>query len=292
MHKQRLCTCELAMLLNRYTAFSIHFALSLLIFLSLVAVMYFYWFPGDLFFMDGGWEGIKLVAMVDLVLGPFLTLLLFKRGKPSLVFDMSVIAAIQVAALAYGFYATYNQRIVAYVYSDEQFNTLTISEYRESSNTLTEKGETPQPLTRFGDKFPVNVYTQPFDRDSYGEYLVSIFNDFPEIRERSDMYLDIREHHPQLAARQLTQESLQNEGRLEALTQAVKSAGHELDAVELYPLQARFEAGIAVFDPHSKRIVDVIRDTKISKFAAQKENTGRNETDDTPVTVTDNQLEQ
>ena len=116
------------MVLNRYTAFSIHFALSLLVFLSLVAVMYFYWFPGDLFFMDGGWEGIKLVAMVDLVLGPFLTLLLFKRGKPSLVFDMSVIAGIQIAALAYGFYATYNQRIVAYVYADNQFNTLTSTE--------------------------------------------------------------------------------------------------------------------------------------------------------------------
>ncbi len=272
------------MTLNRYTAFSIHFALSLLVFLSLVAVMYFYWFPGDLFFMDGGWEGIKLVAMVDLVLGPFLTLLLFKRGKPSLVFDMSVIASIQIAALAYGFYATYNQRIVAYVYSDAQFNTLTISEYRESSATLTEKGKTPQALSKFGDQYPVNAYTRPFEREAYGEYLASIFNDYPEIRERNDLYLDLRKVHPELSARQLTRDTLKGEGRLAAVEQAITASGHEFDAVEVYPMQARYEAGIAVFDPDSKRIIDVIRDTRIDKFAQPQ--------DSRAVTVTDNQLDE
>jgi len=118
------------MVFNRFTASALHLALSLLVFLSLVAVMYFYWFPGELFFMDGGYEGIKLVAMVDLVLGPLLTLLLFKRGKPSLAFDLGVVACLQIAALAYGFYATYNQRIVAFVYAENRFNTLTIAEHR------------------------------------------------------------------------------------------------------------------------------------------------------------------
>ena len=66
------------MKINRYSASAIHLAISLLVFLSFIAVLYFLWIPGDLFFMDGGWQGVKLVAMVDLVLGPLLTLLLFK----------------------------------------------------------------------------------------------------------------------------------------------------------------------------------------------------------------------
>jgi len=93
---------------NRGTAFAIHLVLSLVVFSSLVLMMLVYWFPGDLFLMDGGWEGLKLVAMVDLVLGPALTLILFKPGKPGLKMDLSLIAGLQIAALAYGFYATYN----------------------------------------------------------------------------------------------------------------------------------------------------------------------------------------
>ena len=50
-------------------AFILHLVLSLLIFSSLIYVMALYWFPGELFFLDGGWQGLKLVAMVDLVLG-------------------------------------------------------------------------------------------------------------------------------------------------------------------------------------------------------------------------------
>ena len=57
------------MKINRFSASAIHLALSLLVFLSFIAVLYFWWFPGNLFFMDGGWEGVKLVAMVDVVLG-------------------------------------------------------------------------------------------------------------------------------------------------------------------------------------------------------------------------------
>jgi len=161
------------MILNRYSAFSIHLLLSLLVFMSLVAVMYFYWFPGDLFFMDGGWQGIKLVAIVDLVLGPLLTLCLFKRGKKGLMFDMTAIACLQIAALAYGFYATYNQRIVSIVYADNRFNTLTISEYKDASAILKDKGIEPVALESFGEKLPVTVYTETFDKFTYVSYSAS-----------------------------------------------------------------------------------------------------------------------
>ena len=51
-------------------AFAIHLTLSLLVFSLLVIIMLLCWLPGELFFLDGGWQGLKLVAMVDVVLGP------------------------------------------------------------------------------------------------------------------------------------------------------------------------------------------------------------------------------
>ena len=247
------------MVFNRYSASALHLALSLLVFLSLVAVMYFYWFPGELFFMDGGYEGIKLVAMVDLVLGPLLTLLLFKRGKPSLVFDLSVVACLQIAALAYGFYATYNQRIVAYVYAENKFNTLTIAEHRESNERLIAKGVDPVKVEEFGDQFPVSVYTRAFDKETYGKYLESIFNDFPAARERSDQYLDLRQHHDALAQRQLTPQDLETAGKMELIKSLIASKDYAIEDVEFYPLKARYESGLAVFDPAVKRVTDVLR---------------------------------
>ena len=111
--------------LSKSAAFSLHLALSLVIFSSLVAMMLLFWFPGELFFIDGGWQGLKLVAMVDLILGPALTLILYKPGKPKLIFDMSLIAAIQIAALAYGFYTTHQQRTIALVFSEQELSLYT-----------------------------------------------------------------------------------------------------------------------------------------------------------------------
>lgn len=50
----------------------------------------------------GGHEIFFLVVGIDVVLGPLLTLVVFKSGKRSLVFDLTMIAALQIAALAYG----------------------------------------------------------------------------------------------------------------------------------------------------------------------------------------------
>ena len=265
------------MTLNRYSAFTIHLLLSLLVFLSLVAVMYFYWFPGNLFFMDGGWQGIKLVALVDLILGPLLTLCLFKRGKKGLVFDMSVIACLQIAALAYGFYATYNQRIVGFVYADNRFNTLTITEHTSSSDRLREKGIEPVAIDSFGENLPVTVYTEPFDSFSYGIYLESIFNDFPEVRERSDKYLPISKHLNDLATTQLWQNELENSGQLSRIQEMLAKKGFDESKVELYPLKARYESGIAVFDPARHEIVDVLRHPEFEQIERNRMAVSSNE---------------
>lgn len=275
------------MKINRYSASAIHLAISLLVFLSFIAVLYFLWIPGDLFFMDGGWQGVKLVAMVDLVLGPLLTLLLFKRGKPSLKFDMSVIASIQIAALLYGFYTTYNQRVVALVYADQRFSTVTLSEYRSSSELLEAKGIEPQPLANFGDKLPVHVFTEPFDSESFGKYLESLYNDFPEIRERNDQYLDLAESAEQLRQVQITKESMQQRGILKTVEKLLVKNGRKLEDIELYPLKARYESGIAVVDPESSRIVEILRHESLDSSNASEDKTSTDTANDKTVVSED-----
>ena len=88
--------------MNRWKAFGIHLAISLVVFLALLGIIILLWYPGILFSIDGGWEGLKIVMGVDVVLGPLLTLVVFKVGKPGLKFDLTCIAVAQIACMVTG----------------------------------------------------------------------------------------------------------------------------------------------------------------------------------------------
>lgn len=64
------------------------------------------------FQLAGGGHITPILIFVDVVIGPLLTLLVFKSGKPSLKFDLGIIIAIQIAALAYGMHIIFDSRPV------------------------------------------------------------------------------------------------------------------------------------------------------------------------------------
>ena len=245
---------------TRGVAFIIHLALSVLIFSSLVAVMLIYWFPGDLFIMDGGWEGLKLVAMVDLVLGPALTLILFKPGKPGLKFDLSVIAAVQIAALGYGFYTTYDQRTVAVVFAENQFTTVSAKDNQESNKELARRELEPKALPP-SKAFDIPLYISPLP-DNYGKYLAEILNGLPSAQERSDRYVALNGHNEEMERHRKSVDDLEQSGALASVKKAASELGHTLESLEVYKFKARYASGYALYDPETSRIVDYVSYTK------------------------------
>lgn len=113
------------MLVTRLHAFAIHLGISLAIFLVLLAVLVFDWYRFPLFSIEGGWKAVQIIAGCDIVLGPLLTLIVYKPGKPRLKLDLSIIAAIQFAALVAGMTITYLQRPALMVFAEERFHSLT-----------------------------------------------------------------------------------------------------------------------------------------------------------------------
>lgn len=114
---------------NRWQAFGLHLLISLLIFMALVAVIYFLWYPGFLFRYDGGLEGVKLIAGVDFVTGPTLTLLVYKVGKKTLRFDLACIAVLQLACIAGGMWTVWQTRPVAVVFAAGTYATVNKQAY-------------------------------------------------------------------------------------------------------------------------------------------------------------------
>ena len=115
--------------MSRFQAFVIHFGISLLIFLALTWVIMTWWFPGIFFDIDGGWEGIRIIALVDLVLGPLLTLIVFKHGKPGLKLDLTLIGLFQAACLSAGIWVVHNERPLALVLVDDFFYSMSAEDY-------------------------------------------------------------------------------------------------------------------------------------------------------------------
>jgi hypothetical protein len=101
-----------------------------------------------LFYSDGGWQGIRLIAGVDFILGPILTLFLFNPLKPKRFQDMAVILIIQFCALFYGIYTVYQERPVALIYHGDVIITLTKNNLLFPSDGQDQFNKIPGPLPK------------------------------------------------------------------------------------------------------------------------------------------------
>jgi hypothetical protein len=139
--------------MSRWKAGAIHFSISLAIFLVLLAIILLVWYPGILFNIDGGWEGLQIIIGVDLVLGPLLTLIVFKSGKPKLKFDLSCIATVQAFCLAAGMWIVYEERPIALVLA---YDTI----YSLAQQELEAFEKDPALLEEFSGRYPKALFTE------------------------------------------------------------------------------------------------------------------------------------
>lgn len=108
--------------MTRYRAALTHFALSMLVVGTVFVVVYFIWYPEPLFSGAGGRDLFVVLALVDVTIGPLVTLLIFKPGKWGLKFDLTVIAIMQVTALAYGTHVVFEARPAWIVFLKDRFD--------------------------------------------------------------------------------------------------------------------------------------------------------------------------
>jgi hypothetical protein len=111
--------------MSRWKAAGIHLLLSAAIGGAVVTFMLTVWYPWPLFEAAGGSHLIFVLLAVDITLGPLITLVIFKTGKKGLKFDLTVIALLQFAALAYGLHTVYLARPVYLAFTIDRFDLVT-----------------------------------------------------------------------------------------------------------------------------------------------------------------------
>jgi hypothetical protein len=98
--------------MNRWKAAAVHLLLSLLLIGGIALLALHSWFPYQLYRVAAPDKLLYLMWGIDLVAGPLLTLIVYKVGKPSLRFDLTVIALLQLAFLGYGLHTLWGSRPV------------------------------------------------------------------------------------------------------------------------------------------------------------------------------------
>lgn len=88
--------------MDRGRAALTHLGISAIVVCIILAVVFLVWYPFPTFKIAGTMSPVAVLVGVDLIVGPLLTLIVYRAGKPGLKFDLAVIALIQVIALSYG----------------------------------------------------------------------------------------------------------------------------------------------------------------------------------------------
>lgn len=107
-----------------------HLLLSALVAALAAGLVFGVWFPFPYRELVGGRELFLLVVSVDVVCGPLLTLVMFNhlKSRRELVFDLSLVALIQLAALAYGLHTVVQARPVYLAFEVDRFRAVTMAD--------------------------------------------------------------------------------------------------------------------------------------------------------------------
>jgi hypothetical protein len=108
--------------MSRWRAAGIHLSISVTIGLIVGALLFGVWYPPPFFHAAGADPLVLLLVSVDIVLGPLLTLVVFRSGKRGLKFDLTLIAVVQSVALIYGLSIVLRSRPVFLVAAVDRFS--------------------------------------------------------------------------------------------------------------------------------------------------------------------------
>lgn len=117
----------------RLKAFAYHLGISVFIALVSLYIVFMVWHPAPLAKAVGVTYIFIMMLAIDAILGPVLTLIIAKKDKKSLKFDLGVIVVLQLAAFTYGIYNIAISRPVYIAFDTSRFEIVQANEIPKES---------------------------------------------------------------------------------------------------------------------------------------------------------------
>ncbi len=120
----------------RIKAFLIHLIGSLLLASLALALVFLVWYPSPLAETFGVTRIFALMLGIDVIIGPLLTLLVYKVGKKTLKFDLTAILVVQLAMFAYGMHTVAIGRPIWFVFNIDEFYSVRATDITAESRQI------------------------------------------------------------------------------------------------------------------------------------------------------------
>ncbi|MET1081077.1 MAG: TfpX/TfpZ family type IV pilin accessory protein [Pseudomonas sp.] len=235
----------------RLKAFLLHLTVSAFIAFLVVLLVFKLWYPAPLHLAVGVTDIFLLLLAVDVVLGPLLTLVVFKVGKKSLVFDLTVIAVLQLCALAYGLWSVSEGRPAWLVFNVDRFDLVQVIDI--DARKLDAAVEPYRHPSLFGPGWVGAV--SPDNPEQRQEILLESAMAGVDIAQRPNLYRPLVEMADAMRKRAFPLEQLErynDAAKVQAVLQEWPKANAWL------PLKAKVKSMVVLIDKESAAVIAIV----------------------------------
>jgi len=240
--------------LSRIQAFAIHLLISSVVLGAFLAFVFLVWYPHPFFILEGLVQIVWVLVGVDIVLGPALTLVVFKTGKPGLKRDLSIIAAIQIFGFVYGAHTFYIERpAFAVFYDSDTFEVIPASDMKDLSNLDPDLGH-----SKIGG--PSIVFVEaPTEISELQKILEEMIKGAPPIHLRPEFYKRLKGYINTKFRLSMDLDKLQAVPAHEAAIALFKSEyGDRVREFAYFPIAGKVTSRLLVIDRNSEMVIDTI----------------------------------
>jgi len=179
----------------RLRAFAVHLSASVIVALFTVALVFFLWYPAPLQKAIGVTHIFLLILAIDVILGPLMTLVIYKTDKRKMAFDLTVIILLQLGAYFYGIHTVAAGRPAWLVFEVDRFTVV------RPVDVQTIPRDTPERYRAFPLTGPEWVAGRvPTDPQARADLLFSALKDGIDLAQRPDLYVPLVEENENLRA--------------------------------------------------------------------------------------------
>ncbi len=238
--------------MNKSRAALTHFWPSALLLIVIGGFIVFAWYPHPfLQFNDTAKFPLMMIVVAGLI-GPALTGLVYKKGKRSLTFDLSVIVIIQLTAVAWGTVALYQNRPFFMVFTVERFEVLSSRDI--DPDTIQDQRFLDKPFSG-----PIMVYANMPTGDAFQQLLKEVMLERkPDLQFRPEFWSLYHEKQGQVIkpSKPLNELRIMRPGSVAEIDKLVQKNGGDINKLKFVPAQHQNGQFAAILDADSGEVID------------------------------------
>jgi hypothetical protein len=242
---------------SRFRLFGLHLSASVAVLLLVQGALFLGWYRWPGWYLTGVMTVLPIVVVVDVVLGPLMTLIIANPSKSTqeLKRDISVIAGIQLVALAYGSFILWQGRPLFYAFSENELSVVQAQDLDPAEIQLARLSN-PRFVPSW-NSLPRWIWAPlPQDSNTRDTIVRSARSGGNDVTAMPRYFKDWQQGLPELRKQLKKVDDLRffTGAQHKILKQRMQALGFVPDAPNTMPMTGKGTPLLAVFDPYDLRI--------------------------------------